>query len=123
MTVICDNGEAEITINSMEKWFQTIAALRSEGALRDAKVSNNTVAGGIRGMPTWAALIEETVSSNDVANVANSLNKLSTIYGLVKPTVAPRSCESVIPHTLYLSSSSVDSLAHDVAITAGDLLR
>ncbi|KAK1721199.1 uncharacterized protein BDZ83DRAFT_584110 [Colletotrichum acutatum] len=123
MTVGCNDGEAEITINPMEKSFQTVAALSSEGALRDAKVPTNTVSGGIKGTPTWTALVEETVSSNDVANVANSLSKLGTTYGLVKPTVAPKSCMSVIPHTLYTSSSSVDSLAHDAAIAAGDIFR
>ncbi|KAK1532351.1 uncharacterized protein CCOS01_04334 [Colletotrichum costaricense] len=123
MKVTCNNGEAKITINPMEKSFQTVAALSSEGALRDAKVPTNTVSGGIRGTPTWTTLVEETVSSNDMANVANSLSKLGTTYGLVKPTVTPRSCMSVIPHTLYTSSSSVDSLGHDVAIAAGDLFR
>ncbi|UQC79375.1 uncharacterized protein CLUP02_04854 [Colletotrichum lupini] len=123
MKVTCNNGEAEITINPMEKSFQTVAALSSEGALRDAKVPTNTVSGGIRGTPTWTTLVEETVSSNDMAKVANSLSKLGTTYGLVKPTVTPRSCMSVIPHTLYTSSSSVDSLGHDVAIVAGDLFR
>ncbi|KXH48077.1 hypothetical protein CNYM01_11602 [Colletotrichum nymphaeae SA-01] len=123
MKAACNDGGAEITINPMEKSFQTVAALSSEGALRDAKVPTNTVSGGIRGTPTWTALVEETVSSNDVANVANSLSKLGTTYGLVKPTVASRSCMSVVPHTLYTSSSSVDSLAHDGAIAAGDLFR
>ncbi|KXH50687.1 hypothetical protein CSIM01_01536 [Colletotrichum simmondsii] len=123
MTVTCNDGGAEITINPMEKSFQTVAALSSEGALRDAKVPTNTVSGGIRGTSTWTALVEETVSSNDVANVANSLSKLGTTYGLVKSTVAPRYCMSVIPHTLYMSSSSVDSMAHDAAIAAGDLFR
>ncbi|KXH61662.1 hypothetical protein CSAL01_03838 [Colletotrichum salicis] len=101
----------------------TIAALNSEGALQDAKVPTNTVAGGIRGTPTWAALVEESVSQSDMANVANNLGKLGTTYGLVKPTVFSASCMSVIPHTLYASSSSVDNLAHDTAIAAGDLFR
>ncbi|KAK1622870.1 hypothetical protein BDP81DRAFT_410996 [Colletotrichum phormii] len=123
MTVICNNGDAEATINPMEKSFQTIAALNSEGALRDAKVPTKTVAGGIRDNTTWAALVEGSVSQCDMPNVANSLGKLGTTYGLVKPTVFPASCMSVIPHTLYASSSSVDNLAHDTAIAAGDLFR
>ncbi|KAK1464167.1 hypothetical protein CMEL01_12928 [Colletotrichum melonis] len=123
MTVICDNGGAGITINPMEKSFQTVAALSSEEALRGAKVPTKTYAGGIRGPTPWTALVDGSVSSSDVANVANSLGKLGTTYGLVESTVVPTSCMSVIPHTLYTSSSSVDSLAHNVAIAAGDLFR
>ncbi|KAK1691104.1 hypothetical protein BDP55DRAFT_627769 [Colletotrichum godetiae] len=123
MTVICNDGDAEATINPMEKSFKSIAALSSEGALRDAKVPTRTVAGGIRDNTTWAALVEGSVSQSDRANAANSLGKLGTTYGLLKPTVSSTSCLSVIPHALYASSSSVDNLAHDTAIAAGDLFR
>ncbi|WYZ43624.1 hypothetical protein EsH8_VII_000060 [Colletotrichum jinshuiense] len=123
MTVICNEGGAAITINPMEKTFQRLATLNTEGALREAKVPTNTVAGGIRGNPSWEVLVKENVTQTEFIVVADSLSKLSTTYGLVNPTVSSGSRMSVIPQNLSTSSSPADNLAHNAAIAAGDLFR
>lgn len=153
LTVTCDGGATYTTINPMDESFQTMASLNTERSLRAASFPTNTVAGGTQGTPTSALLVATSTSSNDVNAVADSMSKLNTVYGAVKPATTPtpaaststslavRSmemgqlganseatttaspCMRVVPNTLFLASPSVGSLGDDIAIAAGDLFR
>lgn len=146
LTVSCDGGASNTTIDPTHKHFQSIANLNTPESLTQAQISQNVIAGGTQGPAKSIPLVAASTSSDDVASAANSISQLSTVYGSVsspgsKPSSNSNSNSSTAADPSVDSSSAPTStlegqglmclslggilggIVHHIEVAAGDLFH
>jgi hypothetical protein len=129
------SDDTAITVNPMDHTFCKLTELDTQAKLRNARFSNQTIAGGIMGSPGSTPLVPPAASDDDLNAVAESLGLLKNNYPNTKgPKEASasqtfvRDNRGVVPSRMFRSGTTrvsnlnfLGDLWDHITVAFGDL--